>query len=153
MSERTALYRLPMLVSGQGQKDITHNEALLLIDLLVHACAEGMNVPAPPSSPEIGQSWLVPAEASGDWTGQENTLAAWTGGGWRYIFPCEGMRVFVRDGTGNVQYRSGGWQKLPAESAPALPVAVPEGGGNVDVEARQAIATIIARMHDLGLVS
>ena len=153
MSEYTSLYRLPLLVSGQGQKDITHNEALLLIDLLLHACAESMDVTVPPSSPGIGQCWLVPEDAAGDWTGRENNLVAWTGGGWRYVSPREGMRVFVRDGTGNVQYHSGGWEKPPLDTAPVAPVAAPEGGTTVDVEARQAIATMIARLQDLGLVS
>ncbi|MFA7439474.1 MAG: DUF2793 domain-containing protein [Sphingomonadaceae bacterium] len=152
MSEYTSLYQLPMLVSGQGQKDITHNEALLLIDLLLHVCVESTEVAAPPATPEPGQCWLVPVGAMGVWSGWVGALAAWTGGGWRYIVPREGMRAYVRDTAGDVQYRSGDWVKLPLAGVPTVSIAIAEGGINVDMEARQAIGAVIARMQELGLV-
>lgn len=109
MSEMTARYGLPFLVAGQGQKDITHNEALLLIDLLLHPCVESRVVSTPPVNAGTGEAWLVPVGATDEWAGFANSLMAWTDGGWRQLAPREGMPLWVRDENVAYRYVSGQW--------------------------------------------
>ncbi len=42
MNERTSRLSLPLLHASQAQKEMTHNEALTLIDLLLHGCVAGV---------------------------------------------------------------------------------------------------------------
>ena len=43
---------LPRIYAGQAQKHVTHNEALGLIDALMHLSVRGRNVNAPPQAPQ-----------------------------------------------------------------------------------------------------
>ena len=89
----TARLALPLLAMAQAQKEVTHNEALTLLDLLVQPVVEAGPLAAPPPSPGAGQGWIVGAGATGDWSGREGALALWTAGGWRFVAPSAGMRT------------------------------------------------------------
>jgi hypothetical protein len=54
----TTRLRLPLLSAGQAQKELTHNEALLLLDAVSHACCEGGPTAVPPQSPESGRAYM-----------------------------------------------------------------------------------------------
>lgn len=109
MTETSARFALPLLVAGQGQKDVTHNEALVLIDMLLHPSVESRVLAAPPADKTVGQSWLVPLGATDVWMGRDNNLVAWTEGGWRYVPAREGMTLWVRDEQVSVRYVGGAW--------------------------------------------
>ncbi len=66
----TPRFSLPLLATAQAQKELTHNEALLLIDALLHGTVEGGPVSDPPPAPAAGQCWLVGASPTGEWAGQ-----------------------------------------------------------------------------------
>jgi hypothetical protein len=132
----------PERVAGQAQKEFYVNEAHALADALLHAACEG-EAAEPPSSPTEGESWLVSAGASGDWSGEDGKLAAYQSGTWLFVQPNDGMRLFDRT-TGQVLLYRGGWQRA---AAPAEPSA----GSTVDAEARTAIADLIAALVDAGV--
>ena len=50
MSEATSRLNLPLMAAGQSQKEVTHNEALLRIDLLVQTTV----MSGPQSTPPAG---------------------------------------------------------------------------------------------------
>jgi hypothetical protein len=83
MGETSARLGLPFLAVGQAQKELTHNEALALIDLALHAGVEAVGTNVPPAAPVEGQAWIVGSAPSGAWTGRSQALAGWTPGGWR----------------------------------------------------------------------
>lgn len=61
MADGTDRLRLPLLTAGQAQKEVTHNEALLLLDLLVQASVQsaGLTSPPPPQHHNWGNAgWL-----------------------------------------------------------------------------------------------
>ena len=91
MSETSARFALPLIMPGQAQKELFHNEALAAIDAALHAAVEGAPQAAPPAAPVEGQCWLVGPDATGAWTGRDGSLAAWTSGGWRFVTPQPGM--------------------------------------------------------------
>ena len=96
MSE-TLLLRLPLLEAAQAQKHITHNEALSLLDGLVHLSVISRAVAAPPAAPVDGARYLLGPAATGAWAGQAGKLALLLGGGWIFLPPRAGWRLWVED--------------------------------------------------------
>lgn len=153
MVQTSARLGLPLLVPGQGQKDVTHNEALAALDMLVQPVAQSRGLSVPPVSPEVGRCWLVPEDASGAWGGREGQFACWTAGGWRYAEPSEGWHVWVIDETIMVRRQLGEWAQVAPLAIPGQAVPMPDGGTVVDVEARIAIETLLARLSNMGLLA
>jgi hypothetical protein len=163
MTETTPRLRLPFILPGQAQKELFHNEALARIDAALHASVEGEALSQPPGSPTEGQSWIVGAAASAAWAGQENKLASWTSGGWRFVEPIPGFSVWNREAGYWIYWSGTAWsagehpatslivkgKKVVGERQLAIPS--PSGGTIIDEEARTTIATIIATLKSHGL--
>jgi hypothetical protein len=49
----------------------------------------------PPATPAAEDRYLIIATASGDWLGQENSIAEWNGSDWEFIVPDEGFTTRV----------------------------------------------------------
>lgn len=144
MSEQSARFALPFLAAGQAQKEIFHNEALIVTDMLLHPVAQGV-ADMPPEAPAVGDCWIVGADAGGAWAGHAGALAGWTGGGWRYAAPQPGMMVWRADRAAAVRYREGAWGDAEA-------IAAPSGGPVIDGEARAAIGALIVALRTQGLI-
>lgn len=82
--------------------------------------------------------------ATGDWLGEDGKIASRQSGNWLFTAPSDGMRLFDRS-TGQVLLFHGGWRR------PAAP-SVASGGTVVDVEARTAIADLVAVLIDAGIL-
>lgn len=134
---------LPLLFVGQAQKEAFVNEALSLVDGLLHCAVEAV-LNTPPPAPLDGQAWLVGASPTGAWSGRAGHLALRQGGNWLFAPPRDGMRVLDRS-TGQDRRYHDEWL------APAVPAA-PTGGTTIDAEARTAIAGIIACLREAGLL-
>lgn len=144
MPMTTPNHRLPLLASGQAQKEITHNEALCLIDALLGGVIETASLSAPPVSVPLGAVWLVGAEPGGAWSGQAGQLAIATEGGWRFVSPRMGCRFFDKSRAAIICLKENGW------SVP-IPLNLPQGGSVVDVEARATLANLKDILNSLGL--
>ncbi len=143
----SARHRLPYLFAGQAQKEIAHNEALALIDVLLHPAVEGEQAspPANLASGDSGKCWLIAAGGTSEWLGHDGDIACWTGGSWRFSTPLPGMGIWDH-GTGNV------WAYLDGQWSPPSPIPDASGGNVVDIEARAIINQLLQRMRDIGLV-
>ncbi len=141
----TPRFALPYLVMSQAQKEVTHNEALTLLDALIHAAVEAGPLAAPPASPVLGQCWIVGAAATGDWAGHEQAIALWTAGGWRFSPPREGMRVTRLTDGARLRFDGSIWVEPAA-------IAAPSGGSTIDSEARSAITALILHFAAQGLL-
>lgn len=163
MSEDTERLALPLLAAGQAQKEIYHNEALVRLDMLVQSAAEAMDVDVPPDSPAPGQCWILGAAPEGEWLGHAGEIAGWTAGGWRFVAPREGMRLWLNQNAGHALFADGQWrsgeihgalfvegQKVVGTRAPAI--AEPEGGMVVDAAARAAISAVLVALRAHGLI-
>jgi Protein of unknown function (DUF2793) len=89
MPDVTDRLSLPLLVAGQAQKEVTHNEALTLIDFLAQPVVVAVAPVSVPAAPTLGQSWIVGAAPTGAWAGKAAHIASWTSGGWRFCAPNE----------------------------------------------------------------
>jgi hypothetical protein len=164
MSE-TSRWALPLLDAGQAQKEMTHNEALAALDLLVQASVVAVGVNAPPASPVAGQCWAVGASPTGAWAGQARALAGWTAGGWRFLPPIAGMTVWSAADGCPATYVDGAWRvgvssatelrvngtKVVGGREPAI--AEPTGGTSPDTEARAALHSILLALRNHGLIA
>lgn len=94
--DRSPNLDLPYLMPSQAQKHVTHNEALSVLDALVHCAVEGRALGEPPAEPPEGRRYLVAAGAAGAWAGKAGQIAAWQDGGWCFYPPQAGTLVFVK---------------------------------------------------------
>lgn len=93
--ERSPNLDLPFIMPSQAQKHVTHNEALTVLDALVHCAVETRSLAEPPPSPVEGRRYLVAGPASHAWVGKEGRIAVWAGGEWCFYPPQAGMIIFV----------------------------------------------------------
>jgi hypothetical protein len=141
----TGRHRLPLLAVSQAQKEITHNEALVLIDALIHIAVENtQSVPPAVTDVDNGKCWLIGAAASGLWANRSGQIAIWTGGGWRFAVPQNGMRLWNKSEGQQSHYVAGQWSNAPL-------ISLPVGGAVIDAEARAALTAILQYLRSIGM--
>lgn len=100
---------IPFIDQQQAQPEVTHNEALLLLQALTNGVIDrGVDTPA--VGPTIGDSYIIGAAPTGAWAGRANCVTIWSGTAWDFIpgetsagtpitmgVRQEGMRAWVRD--------------------------------------------------------
>jgi len=92
-------------------------------------------------------------------------VAGYSGGGWRFISPIEGMSAYVRTSGAWANYRLGAWEigtlrgsSLVIDGEQVVggrnaPISSPAGGTVIDSEARTAIDEILSALRDHGLIA
>ena len=164
MSEASPRLGLPFLQPGQAQKELYHNEALVLLDALVQPVVETIGDDSPPGSPQPGLSWVVGEDPTGAWVGRAGAIATWTAGGWRFTAPIEGMAVWIAGASTGARRTGGAWirgilagtevriagTKVLGERQPAI--ANPQSGTTIDAASRSAISAILMVLRKHGLI-
>ena len=80
----TPVLGIPNIAGSQNQPEVTHNEALMMMEALVlGARTIGENTPT--TSNAVGHVYIVGTAPTGAWAGKANKLAIWTSGGWRFV--------------------------------------------------------------------
>lgn len=106
----TARLALPNLVSGQAQKEITHNMALQRLDAFVQTALESMTLIVPPIGAE-GSLYVVGTGGTGAWMGKDKYIAHFAGGAWIFYAPFEGMRLWDKANSMAMVYKGDSWQQ------------------------------------------
>jgi hypothetical protein len=72
------------------------------------------DVATPPGTPNDGDAYIVPAGATGAWTGHAKDIATWDAGGgtWVFTVPVDGYMVWVTDENIWYVYNSSAWEPL-----------------------------------------
>lgn len=159
----TARLSLPLLQPGQAQKEMVHNEALALLDISVQGAVVAAGANIPPAEPVPGDSWIVGEAPAGIWSGRADQVAGWTLAGWRFVVPCEGMRLWIIADQAFALFSGGNWEigrsygRLFVEGMQVVgprvaAIAEPAGGLTVDAEARAAIMAVLEALRGHGLV-
>lgn len=162
---RSPRLQMPLMSAGQAQKELTHNEALILLDNISHACCAGGPSNTPPPSPELGLSYLCGPVPAGDWLGHAQGVACWTEGGWRFVQPFDGLQLIDRATGFTWRFLDGKWttgivnaaevhingSKVLGAQQPPIPNAT--GGAVVDVEARSAISQMLVALRAHGIIA
>lgn len=139
MSDLSPILSLPLLQASQAQKHITHNEALMRLDLLVQLTVADRTRMAPPPSPVEGQRHIIAAAPTGAWAGQAGRIALWLDGVWQFIAPLTGWRAFVNAETVEVTFDGTGWVAPGGATVPAV-LAVNEIGISAPSDATNRLA-------------
>lgn len=155
----------PFILTAQAQKEVTHNESLNLLDVLVQPAIESRGLATPPSSPQSGQMWIVANGATDAWAGQDDSIAYRQDNAWSFHLPFDGLQVWVKDEQIPARFGANGWSfgKLHAAElliggttvvgAQQAAIGGPAGGTTIDAEARTAIEAILAAMRNHGLIA
>lgn len=108
---------LPYLDAAQAQKHVTVNEALARLDVVGAGRAETMQSGVPPASLAEGDAHIVPAGASGAWAGQDGNVAIFLNGGWDFIPPWAGWKLWVAAESGFAVFDGVEWQLVDQPTA------------------------------------
>lgn len=88
---------LPLMVASQAAKHVTFNELARALDLATQTVLQSRTTAQPPAGAPDGQSFLVPAGAGGEWSGQAGLIATRTDGTWQFWAAPEGTVAWVTD--------------------------------------------------------
>lgn len=138
--------QLPLLAAGQAQNEITHNEAVTLIDALLFPVAEAAAQNAPPIAPVPGQCWLIGPSPTGAWAGMAHAMAVWTSAGWRFAPLPTGAKVAVGSSRTWWSKTAAGWQI-------AASVGEPAGGATIDAECRASFSQLVQALRATGIIA
>ncbi len=100
---------LPLVAAAQAQKHVTLNAALAKLDALAQLRVVSAVVTTPPGGAADGQSYIVPAGASGVWAGHETQLAVFANGAWEFIQPKVGWTAWNEAEGAPVTFNGAGW--------------------------------------------
>jgi hypothetical protein len=165
MPEATHRLALPLLTPGQAQKELTHNEALTRVDMLVQPVVQAIAPPSVPGAPVPGQCWIVGENPAGAWLGQDGAIACWTEGGWRFVDATDGMQLWCLGDNMPAVRMAGQWrighlcaaaieiEGQPVVGAQRPAIADPVGGNVIDPEARATILAILGALRGHGLIA
>lgn len=103
---------LPYMAAGQAQKHLTHNDALEIIDALIHLTVESCVWTMPPPAPPPGARYIVPLDATGVWLNHAHEIASADGDGWVFYPPQLGWRAFLKDEAQLVVFDGSVWELL-----------------------------------------
>lgn len=74
---------IPLISTLQATPEVTHNEALYMIQALLMGAISLTNTP--PGSPTAGDCYICGTAPTGAWAGRANKVAIYTSGGWRFV--------------------------------------------------------------------
>lgn len=112
----TPLLGLPLIAAAQAQKHVTHNEALLALDALIQLSVVSRSLASPPAAAD-GERYLVAAPGQGAWAGQQGRIALAQGGGFTFITPRKGWRMWVEAEEKLIVFDGTAWRDVAAAAA------------------------------------
>ena len=80
------------------------------LDLVVAAAVEEGPRVAPPSAPQVGETYIVDFGGTGAWLGRDSCLAGFTDAGWKFVAPREGTIAYVASMAVWTVFRGGAWE-------------------------------------------
>lgn len=125
--ENTTNLKLPLLIPNQSGKEITHNEALVIIDNILQNGVIDKDLTTPPENPNSNDIYIVGKNATGDWADKDKQIAFYDNG-WRFVEPREGFIFWVNDEDKLYTYNGSKWVETVAGSGSG------NTGGTSDVQ-------------------
>lgn len=117
MPDNTPKLDMPYIVASQAQKEVSHNEALNILDITVQPTCLDM-IFTPPGSPAQGDTYIIAGgTATGAWVGHETYIAAFYDT-WVFVQPQEGWKFTnLADGK-DYRFNGVGWEEATVDITP-----------------------------------
>jgi hypothetical protein len=86
---------IPYIASSQSQPEVTHNDAIAMIQVLLARGVLQRGLNTPPSTPINGDAYIVGTSPTGIWVGKDNCIAAYYQDQWYYVpgFDSSGTQI------------------------------------------------------------
>lgn len=139
---------LPLLAAGQAQKHVTHNDALMRLDALVHLVVASRTQTVPPTAPEETSAYIVPVGGSGVFAGRQDDLAIFEDGAWSFLPPRAGWQAWVSDEAEHHVWTGMQWRRSQPESS--LGAALWGVNASADTTNRFAVAADASLFNHAG---
>ena len=139
MSDLSPILSLPLLQASQAQKHVTHNEALMRLDVLVQLTVEDRIRTVPPASPVEGQRHIIAAAPTGAWVGQAGKIAVYQDAAWQFITAASGWRAWVTAESIEVSFNGTAWVTGAGPTIPSI-LSVNEIGISANSDATNRLA-------------
>jgi Protein of unknown function (DUF2793) len=126
---------LPLIAANQSQKHVTFNDALFALDATIQISVLSATTATPPSTPADGARYLIPANATGAWTGQTDHIAVATAGSWQFSAPERGWIIHITDQQRLICRNASSWLEVLTAQAGGSTLSLPKpitinGNGN-----------------------
>lgn len=76
---------IPYIASQQSQPDVTHNEGISLLQIILAGGAIQIGLDTPPASPTEGDVYVIGTSPTGVWAGRPNSIAGFFLGQWLFV--------------------------------------------------------------------
>lgn len=133
--------KLPYLAAAQSQKHVTVNESLRGLDAIVQVGIVSRTLTAPPATPANGDRYIVPAAATGAWSGSTGRIAAWQDGAWAFYVPSTGWLAWVGAESALVVWNGTTWAAASSSGASVNPTPLVGVNATADTTNRLAVAS------------
>ncbi len=142
---------MPLLALGQAQKETTHNQAVVILDA-IHGGVVSRTETTPPAATGSGVAYIVPAGASGVWSGHTDEIAYDFGSVWNFIEPtaAKGLPLYVDDDEEYVKWNGAAYivvafaGAVSADSVPYTPADPGDWGSPTPDDVAQALDELAA---------
>lgn len=84
-------------------------DTLISIDALLDLYVLGVGTTTPPGSPAEKDAYIVGADATGAWDGQDGKVAYYINGNWTFHTPFNGLRAYNAADASSSTYLGGAW--------------------------------------------
>lgn len=105
----TYQFGLPLLAASQAQKHVTVNEAIARLDAMAQLRVVSDAVATPPVTALDGEAYLVPSDATGDWSARAGEIAIWANGGWSYMAAKTGWQAWNESTSERMEFSGTAW--------------------------------------------
>ena len=85
MTTTSAVLGLPYIASSQSQPDVTHNQAVAMLQIMIAGGAISVGLNTPPGSPTEGDVYVIGTSPTGVWAGKPNVVAGYFLSQWLYL--------------------------------------------------------------------
>lgn len=105
---------LTLMEEGQSNGDVTFNEALHILDVLVQGGIKDRHLTAPPGGAATGDCYLVATGGTGAWAGHDGHFAVTLDAGvsWVFVTPVERYLFWVDDENLFTVYDGSAWRSF-----------------------------------------
>ena len=133
--QETHNLHLPFIIPSQAQKHVTHNEAISAIDTLLQLAVVSRTNTLPPGDPAPGDRYIVPVDATGEWSGKAGMVAAWQEAAWTFHAPKAGWLAYCIEEDRMLVHDGSHW--VPLKAFASIP---PQVGINTTADAVNRLA-------------